>query len=304
MSSPFAYGGPGFLLFYVVFAAIVIAVYAWIIFARRETPPPRLNDLTADPYSIAYLRGGAPETVAVAVVNLVDRGLLRAEVDEVRAAKDAGSDFVRRPLDRAIIGACTSLRDPHLLHQEPAVAAACEDYERMLAERGLLPDTLAQKLRRTGLFVVIGMLAGLSVLRIGQALARGQVNLVFLVLLTAMACFIVWRVSRRRMTAAGKEALATLRTLTQRLQRQAAQLRAGGATNEALLLAAVYGVHALPAAFDEPKRLFRQRRKSDGTCSSSCGSSSSCSSRGSSSSCGGGGGGGGGGCGGCGGGGD
>ena len=124
MSSPFAYGGPGFLLFYVVFAAIVIAVYAWIIFARRETPPPRLTDLTSDPSSIAYLRGGAPETVAVAIVNLVDRGLLRVEVDQVRAAKEASSEFVRRPLDRAIIGACTSLRYPHLMHQVPAVAAA------------------------------------------------------------------------------------------------------------------------------------------------------------------------------------
>ena len=290
--NPFGLAGPGFLLFYAVFAAIVIVVFAWLEFARGETGPPRLSELTADPYSIAYMRGGAAEAVSVAVMNLVDRGLLTVEGEQVRAAKNASTDFVRRPLDRAILEACATLYEPHLLHHVPAVAAACKSYEGVLTERSLLPDR--NKLRKA-LLVVIALLAGLAVLRIGQALARGQTNLVFLVLLSGVACLVAWRVSARRLTTAGREALASLRTLTQRLQRNATQLRAGGATNEAVLLAAVYGIHALPSAFDASKGLFRQRKKSDGSCSSSCGSSC-----GSGSSCGGGGSSG---CGGCGGGG-
>jgi uncharacterized membrane protein YgcG len=135
------------------------------------------------------------------------------------------------------------------------------------------------------------LLGGLGVARLLQALSRGQANVVFLLVLGALACWIAVWLARGRAAPAGRKALRSLETLTARVKNQVHRLRAGGATNEALLLAAVYGVYALPSSvFGFTENLFPKPRKSD---TGSCGSSSSCG-----SSCGGGGGG----CGGCGGG--
>jgi hypothetical protein len=76
----------------------------------------------------------------------------------------------------------------------------------------------------------------------------------------------------------------------QRLRGRAKTLASGGATNEALLLASVFGVSVLAGpAFGFVEQLFPRANQRGGSCGSSCGSSSC------------GGGGCGGGCGGCGG---
>jgi hypothetical protein len=89
--------------------------------------------------------------------------------------------------------------------------------------------------------------------------------------------------------------MADLNQLFKRLKGRAYTLSAGGKTNEAALLAAVFGLSALPATgFPFISTLYPAKNKSDSN-SSGCGSSSSsCSSSSSScssgSSCGGGGG--------------
>ena len=73
--------GPEFLVFY----AIVIAVMAAICWWRRQSsdsaaslPLPSLPE-RADPYEIAYLRGGENELARVAIVRLSERGHLCVE---------------------------------------------------------------------------------------------------------------------------------------------------------------------------------------------------------------------------------
>ena len=83
-----------------------------------------------------------------------------------------------------------------------------------------------------------------------------------------------------------------------RLKSRTSTLSAGGATNEALLLAAVYGIYELPDnAFPFVEQLFPKPRKPESDSSSwwdsssSSSSSSSCGSSSGGSGCGGGGGG-------------
>ena len=72
--NPFDLRGPEFLLFYFCFSLVVIFALA-ILRRRAESGPAPKIDL-GDPYLIAYLRGGEHEALRVAVISLVDRGML------------------------------------------------------------------------------------------------------------------------------------------------------------------------------------------------------------------------------------
>jgi hypothetical protein len=72
--NPFELPGPQFLAFYAMLgAAVLFAVYV-LKQGAEGGAPVRLP--STDPYLIAYLRGGAYETVRLGVVVLVDRQLL------------------------------------------------------------------------------------------------------------------------------------------------------------------------------------------------------------------------------------
>jgi uncharacterized protein (TIGR04222 family) len=295
MTSPFSLAGPQFLLFYAVLAVVALSVYGYFLSTLGDAEAvPKLTQLTADPYRIAILRADRDEAVRVAVVNLVDRGLLACSGTALSIGKNASADFVRRALDRAILQACASRTSFGALLGDARVAAACADYEHELEADGLLYDASQRRTRVLALVAILLLLGGFGVARLLQALSRGQANVGFLIALGALVCWIAVRLARGHAAPAGRKALRSLETLTARVKNQVHRLRAGGATNEALLLAAVYGVYALPSSvFGFMENLFPKPRKSDtGSCgSSSCGSSGG-------GSCGGGGGG----CGGCGGG--
>ena len=112
-------------------------------------------------------------------------------------------------------------------------------YKDELVRRGLLPSDGRQHAAFAGLVVVLGLLGGLAVVRIVMSLARGHTNVLFLTVLAAAACWVAYRIYSRRTTPAARRALTSLQTLMQRLKTRANTLGSGGATNEALLLAAV-----------------------------------------------------------------
>lgn len=289
---PFTLAGPSFLFFYAALSALVLIGFWYYNTSSQPGQEARLSELTSDPYRIAYLRAGAAEMVRVAIVNLVDRGLLEAKDDAMLVcAKAQGADLVRRPLDRAILARCATPMPIVHLADSPEVLAAGDAYDAELKGKGLLLDDAARQSRFTGLLVVLAVLGGIALLRLYQALSHGRSNVGFLVILAIAAGGIAIYLYAGRATAAGTRALSSLQTLTKRLQARADQLRKGGATNEALLLAAVFGIYALTnPAFAFVEKLFPKPKESrSSNCGSSCGSG------------GGGCGGGGGGCGGCGG---
>jgi len=72
---PFTLTGSEFLIFYALLCAAVIA--GLVVWRRSKEAGEDARVNLSDPYLIACLRGGSQEAVRVAVVSLVDRGLLR-----------------------------------------------------------------------------------------------------------------------------------------------------------------------------------------------------------------------------------
>jgi uncharacterized protein (TIGR04222 family) len=295
MFNPFDLHGPAFLLFY---ACLGVAVALALRASRRrneEGPAPRID--TSDPYLIAYLRGGKNEAARVAAVSLVDRGLLKEEGDDKLWAV-GGSGMVRRPIEKALLRVFAHPAAVGAMFNDREIEDACREFQDHLTRRGCLPNEDVRAQRRRLFMMALAVLLGVAAIKIAVALGRGRTNIVFLIVFAIVLTIVCWNVVNRRRTRRGDETMQDLQRLFARLEARALSLVPGGANADAVMLAAVFGVTALPSAgFAYAHRLFRKSKSSDssggGGCGSSCGSSAG-------SSCGGGGGG----CGGCGGGGD
>lgn len=291
MINPLDLAGPQFLAFYTITSGCVLLLL-WIVRSSGESGhTPRVD--TSDPYLIAYLRGGKHEALRVATVGLIDRGLLSVDEGTGMVASRVKPDAVRRPIEQALVEHFEGGHLAPTVFGNPGLAKACEEYERKLSTLGLVPSSGRKAARRTLLLVALAVLIGLSVAKLVVALSRGRTNVMFLIVLTIVATVIAVKVATPRRTARGDAVLADLRRLFKRLRARASSLRSGGADADAALLAAVFGLAALPSgAFGWTRTLYPKASSSSGSsdCGSSCGSSC-------------GGGGDGGGCGGCGGGG-
>lgn len=285
--NPFDLPGPQFLLFYLLLIAAVL-MFLWKALNEAETGRPPALPL-ADPYQIAWLRGGTPEAARVAVLSLTDRGLLKLTGERLAAA-GVGRVSGLPEIELAILRSCEVGDIPATaVLDDPGVAAACEAYRTQLETIGLVRDERMRERRFLSVSLAIAVLVGVSLAKLALAIERGHSNVGFLIILTvaavAAAC---WLASGRR-TTLGSRVLRDLRTLFAALRERAGMIRPGAMTSDAMLLAAVFGLSALPeAAFPEVRRAYKKAASDSGW---GCGGGSSCG-----SGCGGGGGG----CGGCG----
>jgi uncharacterized protein (TIGR04222 family) len=287
--NPFTLPGPQFLRVYLVMGLLVLLLVRFLM-RRAESgdDAPRLD--LKDVYAIAHLRGGAAEAARVATFSLLDRGLLRAHARMVAASGTTGTGFDGRPLDRALLLKFTTPAAVSEAIGDPRVRAACEELASGLKSRGLLATEAVLAVRRPLFGLGMAVLLGVAGIKLLVALNTGHSNIEFLLMMAAVFCLLLFVVYRRPRTKLGDQVLAELRVLFARLRRRSATLKPGGETEEAALLAAVFGVAALPAvSFGYIRQVFPQ----NSSASNSCGSGGS----GCGSGCGGGGGGG---CGGCG----
>jgi len=283
--NPFGLSGPSFLVFYIVIAVIAVVAVKLAIDAAEQGAPPALP--LSDPYQIAWLRGGTPEAARIAVLALTDRGLLAIQGEDLVNFGPARS-FVREPLERAILACCAqSGTAATAVLDDPAVEQACAVYQAQLERLQLMPDPAMRARRNRWLAIATAILLGVAVIKIDIAIGRGKYNLGFLIILGLIALWVMWRLTRRRRTSLGNRMVKDLRRLFRALRQRAASIRSGAMTSDAVLLAAVFGLSALPAAgFADLRRVYKKSASSGGGCGTSCGSGC--------------GGGGGGGCGGCG----
>lgn len=299
MRNPLDLPGPDFLVFYALFALVTLGLLYVARAAGESGPPPRID--TGDPYLIAYLRGGKHEALRVATIALVDRGLLL--VDEKTRTVVALAQFTKpqHPIEQVLMRHFEQSHLATTVFGNDELTAACAEYERRLAALGLVPDDARRSTRRRLLAGALVVLIGLSVAKIAVAFARGRSNVLFLFVLTAVAAMVAGAVTTPRLTSRGRALLADLRRLFARLRVRAPSMNRGGASADIALLAAVFGLAALPwPAFAYARSLYPKAGSSSVSAGwSSCGLSGGSSSCGASSSCGGGGSG----CGGCGGGG-
>lgn len=292
MENPFDLRGPQFLLFYAGLGVAITLLAWWTRRAREraETPARPLSDYL----EIAFLRGGAAEAIRVAVITLLDRGVLAISgTNGVKAQAGAAGRLTRRT-ERAIAARAEHGATPQQLISDREVAiSVTEDCEPELTRRGLLP-TAAQRGSRLRLFQVAGGgLALVAGLKIWIAISRGHHNVWFLVALAAVFVIAIAAATQPRLTPAGKALLEDMRTLFSGLKDRATSMRPQQGGTDLALLAAVFGVAAALPVYPDAEKLFPRASDSGSSSSgSSCGSS--CGSSGG-SSCGGGGG-----CGGCG----
>ncbi len=267
--------GPQFLLLYSVLALLAnfgLRGYFRRNEARASTP---VMDFAQDPYQIALLRGGSREAVAVAMVNLVDRGLLVESDGRVNASRSDAGQRVRRPLEQAILARAGNWVAPEELLEAPAVIAACREYEGQLGARRLLADARVRAERYTAFVIVLTVMLGIAGARIANAVMHGRHNILFLIILSAICGIALFAAYRRRLTGLGDETLHKMRTLFGRLKERNAGIAAGGASTDAVLVAAVFGLSALPAnAFPYAQRL-NPKPKNNGDGGGDSGSSSS-----------------------------
>jgi len=293
--NPFDLLGPQFLLFYLILGGGVILMLGLLRRARESSDTLKVN--LTDPYLIAYLRGGKNEVLRLGTVSLIDRGLLVVKGSRLRSDWQQATDIITNPIEKALLQKFLSEDEATSIYKDSALEAACQPYLATLTRQGLLPDEATRTTRMTRFIIGGAILFFVAFTKIMIALARGRHNILFLVFLTLLAIVVAYKVSNPFRTLKGSEQLADLRTLFGSLKDRASGISPGGATGELALLAAVFGMAALPTSvFPHAKALYPKATSSGSSswgssCGSSCGSCCG-------SSCGGGGCGGG--CGGCG----
>ena len=151
--NPFDFSGPDFLIFYVALCAVMI-VGSLILRRKIESAPTPRIDLS-DPLLIAYLRGGEGETMRVAAVSLVDRGLLTCSGTRLKSAAHAQSESVRRPIEKELLRKFADSDEAASMFDDSNLKSACKEYEQTLKNVGLLPDDYITRVR----LVMFGLVA-------------------------------------------------------------------------------------------------------------------------------------------------
>ena len=277
------------MVYVVTGVALIFGLRWW--FQREEsvdTPSPLKM---SDPYLIAYLRAGRNEALRVATVSLLDRSLLVPSRQTVRTSNSAAVRLVQRPIEKAILKFYENSAEGHKIFKDKSALAACDDYAKSLKAEKMLAVSETFMRRLLPAAIVLVTLLWLTWTRVTMAFAAGRHNVGFLTVVTVVLIVVTLYFWFRRRTAHGDAMVADLQKLFSRLKTRAKALRPGGESNEVALLAAVFGLSALPA---KNFPFLAQLYPANSSSGSGCGSSSSCSSG---SSCGGGGGGCGGGCG-------
>lgn len=280
--------GPEFLALYIAIGGCVL------LLARARMNAAERGDVVApidlkEPLTIAYLRGGGAEVLRVAAFSLVDRGLLLFDGRTLCAKSKVADSLVRRPLEKALLQRLAVATTTRHLLGDTALRSACEQYAQPLRDRSLVASTATYAARRPIFLLGAAILGGLAGVKMIVALNRGHTNVGLLAVFALLGLALLFQMYRRERTARGDQALANLKVLLAGRKSQSHRIKAGGTSDDALLLAAVYGFAVLPTeSFPYLARLFPKGSSSSSSCGSSCGGGC-------------GGGGCGGGCGGCGG---
>jgi len=273
--------GPQFLLLYLVVAVAANVLLRWHYGVREREARTGALSLTNDPYQIALLRGGPEEAIRVATVTLIDRALLVEQHGLLHALRGDAAQLVRHPLDRALLECFQSPAPAEQALTWPGAVAACDTYAKELEKRALLANRKTREARFMPLMITLGFTLGIAAWRIVYALSKGRTNVGFLIVLAVICAIALFVAYRKRLTALGADTLRGLQRLYAGARRRLAQGAAGGDSFDASLVAAVFGLAALPAlqfpylarVFPRPKPSSSGGSDGGASCGSSCGSS-------------------------------
>ena len=296
--NPFDWSGPWFLLAYLIFGVLVYYLARELLIRQELRNPHAQLSLADDPYRIAFLRGGALEAAKIAAIVLVDRGLLRADGPLLETASTDSLRFASHDIERDVLRLYLG-RQGHSkeLAAQAEMLPACRAYQETLTQQELLvgPPLLRRRARIT--WPAHWLLLTVAAVKAVIAISRQHYNLLFLALLLAVFLLMLRGLRTQAISWSAQRLLTDLRMLFGRLNLRASRLQAGSSSADMALLAAIFGLGALPlSVYAYVAQLYPVPRHSSDSSSGSTGDSSSGGGDG-------GGDGGGSGCGGCGGGG-
>ncbi len=296
--NPFDWSGPWFLLAYLIFGVLVYYLARELLIRQELRNPHAQLSLADDPYRIAFLRGGALEAVKIAAIVLVDRGLLRADGPLLETASADSLRFASHDIERDVLRLYLG-RQGHSkeLAAQAEMLPSCRAYQETLTQQELLvgPPLLRRRARIT--WPAHYLLLTVAAVKAVIAISRQHYNLLFLALLLAVFLLMLRGLRTQAISWSAQRLLTDLRMLFGRLNLRASRLQAGSSSADMALLAAIFGLGALPlSVYAYVAQLYPVPRHSSDSSSGSTGDSSSGGGDG-------GGDGGGSGCGGCGGGG-
>jgi len=272
----FDLSGPEFLWFYLVLGGLSYAfLRVYVTQRERQHPIPKLK--LSDPFQIAFLRGDKNETIRIASLSLIDRGLLKIvnpsdPIPKLETTRARDIDLGNTWIERALLNLFRIPQAANAAFNNDECKKACVGYSLQLGEHRLVrtAEIIQERLVPVGLIAVL--LLGVALIKIYVALDRDRTNIAFLVALVILLMYLFARLIWRNRTGLGDLVVADLKTLFHSLYIRRDSLRPGRQTAEAALLAAVFGLFALPAAFQYARAIFRKASKSGSSCGSSCGS--------------------------------
>ncbi|MCL2778237.1 MAG: TIGR04222 domain-containing membrane protein [Polyangiaceae bacterium] len=292
--NPFDWSGPEFLVFYFFLSCLILALLGcqkyYFRWKNSGVIKALTTDVETDPYLIAGLQGRADTLVRVALVALLERGLLQAEGSKLKAVPGA-VDYARHPLDKAILGLYRNSGEGKAVFADTIVWSEVRKVREQLLKMGLHDQ--GKWLRIFSGFVAVGFLWLVALAKIIVALERGHHNIFFLLIMAVVVARVVQKVMTDNIEA---RVLRGVRERFVQLGARSPFLQWNGMTGEFTFYVAVFGFTNLPLGIASTIQSLDILPPAPPTVGSS--SSSSCGSSSCGSSCGGGGG-----CGGCGGGG-
>ncbi|WFR77708.1 TIGR04222 domain-containing membrane protein [Janthinobacterium rivuli] len=245
--NPFDWSGPWFLLAYLIFGVLVYYLARELLIRMELRNPHAQLSLADDPYRIAYLRGGALEAVKIAAIVLVDRGLLRADGPLLETASADSLRFARHDIERDVLRLYLG-RQGH--SKELAVQAemlpSCRAYQETLTQQELLvgPPLLRRRERIT--WAAHWLLLTVAAVKAVIAISRQHYNLLFLAVLLVIFLLMLRGLRTQATSWSAQRLLTDLRMLFGRLNMRSSRLNAGSSSADMALLAAIFGLGALP----------------------------------------------------------
>ena len=230
-----------FLPAYALLLVLVIAGHrAWLRWRNRpQAESPRSPSPLADPYAVAYLRGGADAAVRTAVFALLYRGALR-HLGKKNLQQVAGFDTAGlHPLEAQVLARFDTPRSAQgLLWESSWTRHLIDGYEARLRCAGLLNRRGALEGRVCRLLAIAVLL--LAIVRTVVSVQMGYTGFPLMVGATLVGLFLL-RPAKGAQTALGK------RALEQQKHTHQAWMHRAGSVDEATWVAAAFGVAALSA---------------------------------------------------------
>lgn len=248
-ANPFYWTGPWFLAAYLVFGLIVYYGVRELLLRQELRNPHAQLTLADDPYRIAFLRGGALEAVKIAAIVLVDRGLLRADGPLLETASADSVRFASHDIERDVLQLYLG-RQGH--SKELAVQAdafpSCQAYLQSLTQQELLVGAPLLRRRERFTWPAHYLLLTVALVKAIIAVSTGHYNLLFLAIMTAVFLLKLRGLRTSATSLAAQRLLSDLRMLFSRLNMRSSRLVAGNGSADMALLAAIFGIGALPLA--------------------------------------------------------